>query len=113
MIHPVVASVPFIQITQNNIPTAPNSSQIRRNSCVSRVHLTFDFVRGLIDFHSNCPYGTTKYESGCLLNSFDLINGPSGVGRALGGDQLPCVAAFGLNPLSEGPTKEYLEGWST
>ena len=40
---------------------------------------------------------TTKYESGCLLNSLELINGPSILGFGLGGDQLACVTAFGLN----------------
>ena len=55
---------------------------------------------------------TTKYESGCLLNSFELMRGPSTFGLGLGGDQLACDAAFGLNPLSVGPTKLYFEGWS-
>lgn len=79
---------------------------------MNRVHLTFDFVLGLIGFQSSCPYGTTKYESGCLLNSLDWINGASDIGRALGDDQLASVAALGLNPFSPGPAKEYLEGWS-
>ncbi len=55
---------------------------------------------------------TTKYESGCLLNSFELIRGPSIFGLGLGGDQLASDTAFGLNPFSVGPTKEYFEGWS-
>lgn len=47
------------------------------------------------------------------MNSFALIKGPSGTGRALESDQLASVAALGLKPLSEGPTKEYFDGWST
>ena len=110
MIHPVVASVPFMHITQNSIPAAPTNSHTRRNNWVNRVHLTFDFVLGDMGFQSTWPYGTTKYESGWRLNSFELIAGPSSFRGDLGGDQLACVAAFGLEPLSEGPTKVYFEG---
>ena len=53
---------------------------------------------------------TTKYESGCLLNSLELISGPSIFGFGLGGDQLAWETAFGLKPFSVGPTKEYFEG---
>ena len=53
-----------------------------------------------------------KYESGCRLNSFELINAPSGFDLVVGGSRLACVAALGLKPLSDGPMKEYFEGWS-
>ena len=53
-----------------------------------------------------------KYESGCLLNSFALINGPSGFGLSGRGVQLACVAALGLKDGSVGETKEYREGCS-
>ena len=58
------------------------------------------------------PSYTTKYESGCLLNSFALIKGPSMFGFGHGGDQLASVAALGLKPFSVGPMKLYFEGWS-
>ena len=52
------------------------------------------------------PSYTIKYESGCLLNSFALINGPSGFGFSGRGVQLACVAALGLKDGSVGETKE-------
>ena len=48
MIQPVEASVFLIHITQNSSPTAANSSHIRRSNCAYLIHLTFDFVLGLI-----------------------------------------------------------------
>ena len=54
---------------------------------------------------------TTKYESGCLLKSFESIKGPSDLGRGLGcDDHDACDAAFGSNAFSVGPVKEYFDG---
>ena len=55
---------------------------------------------------------TTRYESGCLLNSFEARSGPSCFGLSTGGARLACETAFGLKPLSSGLTKVYFEGWS-
>lgn len=71
MIQPVVPSAFVIHTTQNSSPTAPNSSQIRRNSCTKRVHLTLDFVRGPIGFQLRLPYGLSEYE--CEIVSRALV----------------------------------------
>lgn len=55
---------------------------------------------------------TTKYESGCLLRSFEWIKGPSCFGLCTAGAQLACEAALGLKLLSVGLVKVYLDGWS-
>lgn len=130
MIHPVESGTLLMHITQNSIPSAPASAHRRKNNCSHRTYLTFNFVLGLIGFQSRFPYGldmyerwhclarwlgthTTKYESGCLLNSFESIKGPSDFGRGLGGgDHDACDAAFGLNAFSVGPAKEELDGRS-
>lgn len=130
MIQPTVSGVFLMQITQNNMPSAPKSAHRRSNSCPHLVFLTLDFVRGLIGFQSRLPYGlcrtsvyisqeghtecthTMKYESGCLLNSLVSIRGPSWLGLGLGGNRLACDAALGLKPFSVGPVKEYREGGS-
>jgi hypothetical protein len=130
MIQPVESGTLLMHITQNSMPSAPASAHRRKNSCSHLTYLTFNFVLGLIGFQSRFPYGldtyeqwhnfiqwlgthTTKYESGCLLNSFELIKGPSDFGRGLGGgDHDACDAAFGLNAFSVGPVKEYFEGRS-
>lgn len=118
-----------MQITQNNMPMAPTRAQIRKNSCIHLKYLTLTLVLGLMGFQLRLPYGllasqhwmrtsgqmqtyTTKYESGCLLNSLASIKGPSCFGLGLGGDQLACDDARGLKPRSVGPENEYLEGLS-
>ncbi len=52
----------------------------------------------------------TVYESGCLLIEF--IRGPSCVGLVLGGNQVACDEARGLNARSVGPVNENFEGLS-
>lgn len=53
---------------------------------------------------------TTKYESGCLLNSLALIKVPSCLGLSTGKAKLACDAAFGLKLLSVGWAKVNLDG---
>lgn len=55
---------------------------------------------------------TTKYESGCLLNSLEWIKGPSCFGLCSAGAQLASDAALALKLLSIGLEKAYLDGWS-
>jgi len=55
---------------------------------------------------------TTKYESGCLLNSSEWIKGPSCFGLCSAGAQLASDAALGLKLLSIGLAKAYLDGRS-
>lgn len=55
---------------------------------------------------------TTRYESGCRLNSLELIKGPFGFDTGVGRDRLACDMALGLKPCSVGPEKECFDGWS-
>ena len=128
MIQPAESGTPLMQMTQNSIPTAPVSAHNRKNNCSHLTYLTLTFVRGLIGFQLKFPYGleiyerrhslglysdthTTKYESGCLLNSFESIKGPSKFGRGFGEeDHDACDAAFGLNAFSVGLVNEYFDG---
>ena len=54
----------------------------------------------------------TKYESGCRLNSLELIRRPSGFDLGVGRERLACDMALGLKPRSVGPEKVYLVGES-